>query len=190
MLAVTTLLAGLAGTAMAAKRYIRYSGTADLTASGMDGQYRLRVSYLAPETWRTTNRTSHAITRNFGPIGSCRIRIKVTAAVVVDDPEDAGARVARRLPASGRYVLDSGTRSNAAWRVVRVRGRSDVRALLVRPAPSVKTQPAGRRVWLELRATGAADPKVECHSGGPRTTGAELGTALASATVGGFQFKD
>ena len=51
--------------------------------------------------------------------------------------------------------------------------------MLVRPAPTVRTQPAGKRVWLELKAFGRVDPKIECHAGGPRSVAAAFGDLLA-----------
>jgi len=51
----------------------------------------------------------------------------------------------------------------------------------------VRTQPAGARVWLELRAVGLIDQTVECHTGGPRTTADTVGDMLAAARIGGFQ---
>lgn len=101
--------------------------------------------------------------------------------------EPAAARVERLLPAADRYVHDEGTRGPAAWRVIRATGSKTITGILTRPAPSVRTQPADKRVWLELKAVGRVDPKVECHAGGPRTIAAQFGTMLAGGALGGFQ---
>jgi hypothetical protein len=113
--------------------------------------------------------------------------VRITSRAVADVAEPAADRVARLAPETGRRLLDVGTRSDAAWRVVRPTGSQAISAVLVRPAPTVKTQPAPGRVWLEVRIAATPDPRTECHSGGPRTVGAEAGDALATARVGGFE---
>jgi hypothetical protein len=59
----------------------------------------------------------------------------------------------------------------------------------VKPASTVRQQPSPRIVWLELRALAVIDSRTECHSGGPRTVGTQLGDALAAARVGGFDLR-
>ena len=60
--------------------------------------------------------------------------------------------------------------------------------LLTRPAPSMKVQPdTDVRVALEVRFSATADPRRECHTGVRRTVGAQIGDALATAAIGGFQ---
>jgi hypothetical protein len=167
-------------------RVQRFTGFQDVTVSGAQTRYRLRLTYVVPGTWRVRGRPS-GLSRSFGPIGSCRFTVRVTTRAVTDISEPAAARVARLLSGTGALVLDTGTRSNAAWRVVRTSGQSTVTGLLVRPAPSVKAQPPAGRVWLEVRFVARADPSRECHSGGPRTVGAQSGDALATAGVGGFE---
>lgn len=159
----------------------------DLPVQGADSmRYRLRAGYAVPASWRPIGRRS-GLRRRFGPIGSCRIRVTISAAAAADAPEDSAARAARLLPAGGRGVLDYGTRTNAAYRVVRSSGTTDVTALLVKPAPTVKQQPVPRIVWIELRARAVIDPRTECHAGGPRTVAEQLGDAFAAARLGGFQ---
>ena len=53
--------------------------------------------------------------------------------------------------ARGAASLDHGTRTNAAYRVVRASNRGVDRARWCKPAPTVRQQPAPRIVWLELR---------------------------------------
>jgi hypothetical protein len=186
LVAATTVIAVVPAHG-ATVRVQRFSGFSDVSVAGApQTRYRLRLAYVVPGTWPVRGRPS-GLLRAFTPIGSCRFTVNVTARAVADASEPAAARVARLRPATGPLLLDSGTRSNAAWRVVRTRGESTVRGLLVRPAPSVKTQPANGRVWLEVRFLARAQPGRECHSGGPRTVGAQTGDALATAVVGGFQ---
>jgi hypothetical protein len=185
VLLAATLVAALPAQA-ATVRVQRFSGFRDVTVAGTQTNYRLRLAYTVPGTWPARG-TAIGLSRGFGPIGSCRFTVRVTARAVTDAGEPAATRVARLLPATGPLLLDNGTRSNAAWRVARTSGASTVTGLLVRPAPSVKAQPATGRVWLEVRFVARADPSRECHSGGPRTVGAQTGDALATARVGGFQ---
>jgi hypothetical protein len=167
-------------------RVQRFSDFRDVTVAGMQSQYRLRLAYVVPGSWRARGRAG-GLARTFGPIGSCRFTVRVTARAVTGPDESAAGRIERVQPASTGRLLDSGNRRDFAWQVLRQRGSDTVTGLLERPAPSVKTQPAGARVWLEVRFTARADPSRECHSGGPRTVGAQTGDALATAALGGFQ---
>jgi len=118
-------------------RVQRFSGFQDVRVTGASQtRYRLRLAYTVPGTWRVRGRAG-GLTRTFGPIGSCRFTVRVSARAVADASETAAARVARLLPVTGPRLLDVGTRSNAAWRVARPTGSQAVTGLLVRPAPSV-----------------------------------------------------
>jgi hypothetical protein len=185
VLAATALVAVVPADA-ATVRVQRFSGFRDVTVAGTQSKYRLRLAYVVPATWPRRG-TGSAVTRSFGPIGSCRFTVRMTARAVTGPSETAAARVERVQPASGGTLLDSGTRRNFAWSVLKVRGTDSVSGLLERPAPSMKAQPAGARAWLEVRFTATADPSRECHAGGPRTVGAQFGDTLATAVVGGFQ---
>jgi hypothetical protein len=191
LLLATLLLAVTLAAALPAEgatvRVQRFSGFQDVRVTGaQQTRYRLRLDYTVPGTWRA-RRGASGLSRSFGPIGSCRFTVRVSARAVGDASEPAATRVARLAPATGARLLDSGTRTNRAWRVVRATGSQSVSGLLVRPAPSVRTQPAGGRVWLEVRVRATPDPRRECHAGGPRTVGAQTGDALATALVGGFE---
>lgn len=187
-LALAALAAALlaAAPALAAARYVRTSFYGDVKQADTNTTYRLRVAYTVPAKYRALA-SKRRLVRRFGPIGSCRITLEITARAAAGEVEDATARVEKALPASGRALRDYGTRRNAAFRVVRVAGQG-VRGLYATPAPSVKTQPAGKRLWLELDAAGTIDPNVECHSGGPRSVADEIANAFATARLGGFQF--
>jgi hypothetical protein len=90
-------------------------------------------------------------------------------------------------PVEGGQVADSGTRRNFAWQVLRPRGSTAVTGLLERPAPTVKAQPAGARVWLEVRFSARPQARRECPTGILRVVAAQTGDALATAAVGGFE---
>jgi len=173
------------GTASAARTDLRTTG--DVPVQGFDSTYRLRAQYAVPSSWRSRTRKRSSLTRRYGPIGSCRIRVTITGAAVADAAEGAVARVTRLLPGSGGALIDNGTRTEAAYRVVRTGSTQEVNALLVRPAPTVRLQPSPRIVWIELRARAVVDPQTECHFGGPQSVGLQLGDAFAAARVGGFQ---
>jgi hypothetical protein len=181
--AATALM--LPAPASAARVDVRATG--DVAVQGADTmRYRLRLAYAVPSSGRPIGRR-RGLTRRFGPIGSCRIRVTLTAAVVADVPEDPVARTVRLLPAGAPGVYDFGTRTNGAYRVARRSGTGELQAVLVKPAPTVKQQPAPRILWIEVRARAVIDPRTECHSGGPRTVGQQIGDAFAAARVGGFQ---
>ena len=183
-----TLVGGATTAAIADTRYAGISGSSTRPVAGAeDTSYVLRTSYIVPGSWKPAAAKRGATTRRFGPVGSCRIKITITARPVADVAEPAAARVTRLLPATQRYVHDEGTRGPAAWRVIRATGSKTITGILTRPAPSMRTQPAGKRAWLELKAVGRVDPKVECHAGGPRTIAAQFGTMLAGGALGGFQ---
>lgn len=184
-------LAVFAGAATAAGAESRYVGIRAISERPVAGAssipYVLRTSYIVPGSWKAAKAKRGATTRRFGPVGSCKIKITVTARAVADAVEVAAARVARLLPARRLDLSDEGTRRNSAWRVVRDRTTKTITGMLVRPAPTVRMQPQGKRVWLELKAVGKIDPRVECHAGGPRSVAAAFGDMLAAGALGGFQ---
>jgi hypothetical protein len=176
-----------AATALGLRNEGHVKAFGEVAVQGAGGpRYVLRVNYTVPDRWHRTD-GGKGLRQRFGPVGSCRIRITVSAVAVADVREDAVTRVARLLPGSGRNLLDYGTRTNGAFRVFRAPGAKEVNAVLVKPAPSVRQQPTPSIVWLELRARAVVDPRTECHSGGPRTVGTNLGDTLAAARLGGFQ---
>src|SRR4051812_47177739 len=121
VLIATTLVAALPAEG-ATVRVQRFSGFRDVTVAGTQSTYRLRLAYVVPATWPRRG-TGSAVTRSFGPIGSCRFTVRMTARAVTGPSETAVARVARVQPASGGTPLDSGTRRNFAWSVLKRRGR-------------------------------------------------------------------
>jgi hypothetical protein len=187
LLLIAAATSVLAAAAFGASSERRISGFGEVPVQGADGmRYVLRTSYAVPASWPRVGRKT-GLRLRFGPIRSCRIRVTISARVVADVREDAVARVTRLLPGAGFSLYDHGTRTTAAYRVVRAPGGKQVNALLVKPAPTVKQQPTPLIVWIELRARAVIDPRTECHSGGPRIVGVRIGDAFAAARVGGFQ---
>jgi hypothetical protein len=187
LLLLAAISALVAATAYAARTEGRVTGFGEVAVRGSeDMRYVVRVRYTVPGSWRRVGRQK-GLRHRFGPIGSCRIRVTISASTIADVKEGAVSRATRLLPGAGRAVLDYGTRTNAAYRVVRAADGKGVNALLVKPAPTVRQEPAPRIVWIELRARAVIDSRTECHSGGPRTVGRLLGDAFAAARLGGFQ---
>ena len=155
LLAATTVIAVVPAQG-ATVRVQRFSGFRDLTVAGTQTRYRLRLAYVVPATWPrrgTGSAVARRSARSARPLHRAHDRPAVTGPA-----ESAAARVERVQPSSGGTVLDWGTRRKFAWSVLRARGSDTVTGLLERPAPSMKTQPAGARAWLEVRFTARADP--------------------------------
>src|SRR3954468_5529463 len=130
LLIALVLLAATLAAALPAEgatvRVQRFSGFRDVTVAGTQTRYRLRLAYTVPGTWRQRGAAS-GLARTFGPVGSWRFTVRVTArGGGPGGGEPAATRVARLLPVSGGLLLDTGTRSNAAWRVARTSGSSTV----------------------------------------------------------------
>jgi hypothetical protein len=113
------------------------------------------------------------------------VTYRVTSALGAE--QSAADRVAAALPAPGpRYLLDSGARGSAAFRVVRLKsvaGRVRVDALwagvLTRRADIA---PAGQVAWAQVRVTARSRAGDECHSGTWRQAlGPAIGDSLAVA---------
>lgn len=125
----------------------------------------------------------------FGPIGSCRFNMSISGRVVSRDAdESASEHVARLLPARRDYVHARGTRNSAAWRVVRLPGTANVRALWALPVSlhtSALIDAPAVAAWLEMRGIANAHTR-ECHSGGPRYVGDVLADALAAMSATAF----
>jgi hypothetical protein len=183
-LAAATLVAALPAQG-ATVRVQRFSGFQDVTVASTQKPYVLRLAYTVPATWRQRGR-ANGLSRTFGPIGSCAFTVRVRATTTTAQAEPAASHLAPLVAAGARRV-DSGSRNSFAWVVTRPRGSQAVSGVLARPAPTVRTQPASGRVWLEVRFSATPDPRRECHAGGPRTVAAQMGDTLATAVVGGFE---
>jgi hypothetical protein len=145
-----------------------------------------RARVAVPREWRRLKAPTGQL-RFITPGGSCRYRVTFTLRSRLGEPRDVEAYAEEGLPVRSQgYVLDSGRRGSAAFRVVReptvaarvrVRGfRADV---LTRRRDIVR---AGQVAWSEIRATATSRPGDECHSGTYRErVGPQLGDALAIA---------
>jgi hypothetical protein len=159
-------------------------------------QTRVTANLTVRATWqKLAGGTKGPLKLRSGAVG-CVYTITFDTALVVgsaDSTADPVERVTERVPGSGPYVLDRGTRGRAAWRVVRIR-RSDqrvqVRALRVDPVSTANAglQP-GQKLWRETTATAISRPGDECHSGTYRNgVGPMIGDALATSTGRGYAF--
>ena len=126
------------------------------------------------------------MTRRFGPMGSCRIRVTLTAAVVADVPEDPVARTVR--PASPPGRPGSTTSAPARTAPTAWRGRVGDRrtpggareAYHDGEAAAYAADPVDRD-----RARARVDPAQELPTG-RRDVGQQLGARLAAARSGGL----
>ena len=135
-----------------------------------------------PRDWRLTKRTPASFTLREGA-RNCQYTIRATVRVATGDEADAVAHAAAALPATGRFVIESGTRGAKAWRVIRVPERRSVHleGIAVDPLGSFVTQRAGRKLWMETRVSARSDTGDECHAGTWRdTAGPRIGDALAT----------
>src|SRR5512133_1362290 len=96
LIAATTLVAVVPAQG-ATVRVQRFSGFRDVTIVGTPSTYRLRLAYVVPGTWPRRG-TGSAVTRSFGPIGSCGFSVRMTARAVTGPSESAVARVERVQP--------------------------------------------------------------------------------------------
>ena len=183
-LVIATLVAALPAQG-ATVRVQRFSGFQNVTVASTQKPYVLRLRYTVPSTWRRRGR-ANGLSRSFGPIGSCAFTVRVSARATTA-PDAPAATHLEPLLTTGARRADSGERNSFAWVVVRPRGSSAVTGVLARRAPSVRTQPTGGRVWLEVRFAATPNPRRECHAGGPRTIATQIGDALATTAVGGFE---
>lgn len=167
---------------------VRISGFGDVAVRGSAGLTgALRVSYVFPRTWKRTSRRTSRTLRLLTP-SSCGHVATLTPSLMQGAGQSAAARAAALLPATGRYVLDSGTRRGSAFRVVRDRRSSTVRGVLVTPLPASSSPgvPTGQTVYAQISAIATANPRRECHSGGPRSVATAFGDTFAIGSAGGF----
>lgn len=144
---------------------------------------------VVPTTWQRRSAPAGRLrfTRTQNP--SCRYDLTYTVRSLLAAGGSAADRVAARLPAaSARHLLDSGTRGNRAFRVVRqstTDGRVRVDALWA----GVLTRrddvaPAGQVAWTEIRVSALSRAGSECHAGTWRESlGPAIGDSLAVATT-------
>lgn len=166
----------------------RISGGGEVAVRGSAGLTGMvRVNLVFPRTWKRTSKRTSRTLKLLTP-SSCGHVATLTPNLTQGVTQSAAARAAALLPATGRYVMDTGTRRGSAFRVVRDRRSNTVRGVLVTPLASAYSPgvPSGQTVYAQISAVATANPKRECHSGGPRSVAAALGDAFAIGGAGGF----
>lgn len=169
--------------------FTSFSGSGTVPVQGGGGATgTVRARYLLPRRWQHTSalnrRTLRLQTGN-----SCRHRVSFTPRLVLAARVPAAERAAALLPAGAAYVRAYGTRERAAFRVIRVKGSATVRGVIVQPLSQAANQglPADRWLYAEISAVATADPRRECHAGGPRSVADAIADTFArSGSVGGF----
>jgi hypothetical protein len=170
-------------------RTVTEPATPGLAVTGALSDYRATSTgrMVVPSAWR--GRKAPAGQLRFQSVNNASCRYDVTYAVrsLVAPSQDPAAYVAASLPAAtSRHLLDSGTRGDRAFRVVRrpsVGGRVRLDALWV----GVLTRradiaPAGQVAWTEIRVAAISRVGDECHSGTWRQAlGPAIGDSLAVA---------
>ena len=186
-LAAAAVLAPAALATPAVTPYNRYTINDASTLAGLKVEFRNYLLFPKKLTDKTAN--GGPVLR-FGPIGSCRFNLSVSANVTSRDvAETAVAHAARLQPADAPYVYAEGTRKTAAWRVVRLKGTANVRSIWVLPVSLRTTALYGGATvpaWLELRGTANEHTDGACHSGGPRYIGDILGEAFGATSGTAF----
>lgn len=155
-------------------------------AAGRMGVVRSR--YVLPRTWRRVSGLDAATIR-FDTKNSCGHKVTLVTRLVVGADVPAAERAAAMTAVdSPRSVRAVGTRESAAFRVVSPPRSKGLIGVLVQPLPHRPGDPTGngQRLFAEVRATATADPRRECHAGGPRSVGAALGDAFGAGSAGGF----
>jgi hypothetical protein len=160
-----------------------------LAVSGALSDYAAtaKARVVVPATWRRLRAGAgalrFAVTQNPG----CHYAVGYRVVSALGPSGSAADRVAAELPATGpRYLLDSGERGSAAFRVVRLKsagGQVRVNALwagvLTRRADIA---PSGQVAWTEIHVSAHSRPGDECHSGTWRQAlGPAIGDSLAVA---------
>lgn len=166
----------------------RISGGGEMAVRGSAGLTGMvRVNLLFPRTWKQSSTRTSRTLKLLTP-SSCGHIAKLTPSLVQGVTQGPAARAAALLPATGRYVMDSGARRGSAFRVIRDVGSDTVRGVLVTPLATVYSPgvPSGQTAYAQISAIATANPRRECHSGGPRSVAAAFGDAFAIGGVGGF----
>jgi hypothetical protein len=163
-----------------------------LAVTGPLSGYRVtsRARVVVPARWRPRRAPAGRLRFLVAQNASCAYELTYAVRSRLAPTQEASAYVAGALASPGaRYVLDSGTHGNGAFRVVRQRsvgGRIRLDALwagvLTRRSDIA---PAGQTAWTEIRVTAVSHAGNECHSGTWRqSVGPTIGDSLAVARTG------
>jgi hypothetical protein len=190
----STLIAGAAGAASDSRSDL-HGRTLKPTHTTIEGYTGTKTATLSaritvPRSWSLVSAKPALQTYREGS-AICRYTVRVgTRLVVTDDGAQAYAESA--TPGTGAYVLDSGTRGRAAWRVTRVKttGATTLKAIGVYPrslgssgSDVVGTHHAFQVITFDAQSA----PNSECHSGTYRDVlGPQIGDALAIARTRGY----
>jgi hypothetical protein len=146
-----------------------------------------KARVVVPATWRRLRAGVGALRFGVTQNPGCHYAVGYRVVSALGPSGSAVDRVAAELPAAGpRYLLDSGERGSAAFRVVRLKSAGDqvrVNALwsgvLTRRADIA---PSGQVAWTEIHVSAHSRPGDECHSGTWRQAlGPAIGDSLAVA---------
>lgn len=138
-------------------------------------------------TWKSRSAPAGRLRFTTRQNPDCSYDVTYRVASLLAPSRPAADYVAAKLPAaSSKHLLDSGTRGNRAFRVVRqpgLAGKVRVDALwagvLTKRADIV---PSGQVAWTEIRVTALERAGSECHAGTWRETlGLTIGDSLAVA---------
>src|SRR5262245_202829 len=157
VLAAAAPAAAAQGTGVLRTHTLAEPANPGLAVSGALQGYRLtsKVRVMVPGSWSTRSALAGRLRFTTRQNPSCRYDVTYSVTSVLAAAQDPAAYVAQRLPGAGaRYVLDSGTRPNRAFRVVRqpgIGGRVRLDALWA----GVLTKrsdvaPAGQAAWTEI----------------------------------------
>jgi hypothetical protein len=145
-----------------------------------------KVRIVVPAKWhsrKATNVMRFAVTQNPG----CHYVVTYSVSSKLGPAGSAADRVAAALPVPGpRYMLDSGVRGSAAFRVIRLK-TTDGRVRVVATWSGVLTRradiaPAGQVAWTDVSVSAVSRKGDECHSGTWRQAlGPAIGDSLAVA---------
>ena len=146
-----------------------------------------RARVAVPTSWRSRSTSAGRLRLAATQNPSCAYDLTYGVKSMLAPGAPAEAYVTAKLPAaSSRHLLDSGTRGNRAFRVVRQPtsgGQVRVDALWA----GVLTRrddiaPAGQVAWTEVRVTARSRRGSECHAGTYREAlGPAIGDSLAVA---------
>ena len=148
-----------------------------------------QVRVVVPTRWQPRPASAGVLRFTVTQNPSCHYNVIYGVSSELAPAGSAADRVAASLPVPGpRYVLDSGQRGSAAFRVVRLKtsnGRVGVSAawsgVLTRRADIA---PAGQVAWTDVSVNAISRKGDECHSGTWRQSlGPAIGDSLAVARV-------
>jgi len=186
--AALALSAGTASAASTRDTTVRRSvESAMAPIAGYDGPRTATASarLTFPASWKVKKQSKSQLVLREG-FGSCLYTVTASTATLVADTKDARVAAVTLAPATGPYVLESGTRGAAAWRVTRIMDtlRTRLHAVRVVPSGGLDSQlklPDGKHGFQTVTIDAIDDPGSECHSGTYRDVlGPSIGDALAT----------